>query len=206
MQLETKRGKWSKRWLEARGGQIFLSKNEKGKDEMQINALFSDTYVPVRGYASAPRQYVIALKRLEAAATFENASEHIVYLCAEDTTGWKLATACYASRSFSMAATNDTIKRAAAAAHRPPPPSGSSRAPSRAPSMARPHAHAHSHTSGHAPASHSHATQATPHTTLLSFAPSETPTSPTTRANGQGPLVNLKGSSPFTGRGLLGRK
>jgi hypothetical protein len=29
VQCETKKGKWTKRWLETRGGQIFLAKNEK---------------------------------------------------------------------------------------------------------------------------------------------------------------------------------
>lgn len=29
IQYETKKGKWSKRWLEIRGGQVFMSKNEK---------------------------------------------------------------------------------------------------------------------------------------------------------------------------------
>jgi hypothetical protein len=29
VQYESKKGKWSKRWLETRGGQVFLAKNEK---------------------------------------------------------------------------------------------------------------------------------------------------------------------------------
>jgi hypothetical protein len=64
VQLETKLGKWSKRWMETRGGQIFLSKNEKGKEEIQVNTIFSDIYVPSGTYA-APQRYVFALKRRE---------------------------------------------------------------------------------------------------------------------------------------------
>jgi hypothetical protein len=64
VQVETKPGKWNKRWLETRGGHIFLSKNEKGKEEMQINTLFSDVYTPSQTYPS-PQRHVFALKRRE---------------------------------------------------------------------------------------------------------------------------------------------
>lgn len=61
VQHESK-GKWNKRWLEVRGGQVFLSKNEKGKDELHVSTLFSDVYT-IRKQIQAPQPYVFALKR-----------------------------------------------------------------------------------------------------------------------------------------------
>lgn len=39
---ETKKGKWSKRWLETRGGHVFLSKNGKVGLFPNVNILLSD--------------------------------------------------------------------------------------------------------------------------------------------------------------------
>lgn len=104
-QLETKPGKWSKRWLETRGGQVFLSKNDKGKDEVQLNTLFCDVYRPQQGYA-APQPFVFAIKRLEAAASFEKADEFAFMIASDESTGYKLHTAVYASRSFTIGTGN----------------------------------------------------------------------------------------------------
>lgn len=60
--LETKPGKWAKKWLDVRGGQVFLSKNEKGKDEVHVSTLFSDVYT-LRTSHKAPQPYIFALKR-----------------------------------------------------------------------------------------------------------------------------------------------
>lgn len=62
VQLETKPGKWTKKWLDVRGGQVFLSKNEKGKDEVHVSTLFSDVYT-LRKPHNAPQPYTFALKR-----------------------------------------------------------------------------------------------------------------------------------------------
>ncbi|KAL1408423.1 hypothetical protein Q8F55_005235 [Vanrija albida] len=133
VQFETKRGKWSKRWLETRGGQIFLSKNEKGKDEMQVNTLFSDTYSCMRSQ-TAPYPYVFAFKRFEPAASFENPSEHVQYVSCDDPTGYKLSLAAYDARSYTIAQTNPAARQSAPSTRptpqqqpqRPqrPPPSG----------------------------------------------------------------------------------
>ncbi|WOO77800.1 uncharacterized protein LOC62_01G001362 [Vanrija pseudolonga] len=108
--LETKRGKWSKRWLETRGGQIFLSKNEKGKDEMQVNTQFSDTYSCARSQ-TAPMPYVFAFKRFEPAASFENPTEHVQYVACDDPTGYKLSLASYDARSYTIAMTNPAARQ-----------------------------------------------------------------------------------------------
>jgi hypothetical protein len=60
-QYENK-GKWSKRWLETRGGQVFMAKNEKNKDEVQINTLFGDVYMMTR-HIGAPRAFTFVIKR-----------------------------------------------------------------------------------------------------------------------------------------------
>lgn len=67
--VESKPGKWNKRWLEVRGGQVFLSKNEKGKDEEHVSTLFSDAYT-VRKQHAAPQPFVFALKRREFASSY----------------------------------------------------------------------------------------------------------------------------------------
>jgi hypothetical protein len=81
VQYESKKGKWSKRWLETRGGQIFLAKNEKviscdfrftstwladtqNKEEVQINASFVDIYT-MSGSYKAPNPFVFVIKRSE---------------------------------------------------------------------------------------------------------------------------------------------
>lgn len=104
-QLEVKQGKWSKRWLETRGGQVFLSKNDKGKDEMQLNTLFCDVYRPQQSYG-APQPFVFAIKRLEAAASFERPDEFMFTIASDESTGYKLHTAVYASRSFTIGTGN----------------------------------------------------------------------------------------------------
>ncbi|KLT44050.1 hypothetical protein CC85DRAFT_283823 [Cutaneotrichosporon oleaginosum] len=109
VQLETKPGKWAKKWLDVRGGQVFLSKNEKGKDEVHINTLFSDVYT-VRKSRQAPMPYTFALKRLDAAASFQEPSEYISFLAADDATGWKLHSAIFASRSFAMAQADPGVR------------------------------------------------------------------------------------------------
>ncbi|EKC97331.1 hypothetical protein A1Q2_08363 [Trichosporon asahii var. asahii CBS 8904] len=104
-QLEVKPGKWSKRWLETRGGQVFLSKNDKGKDEVQLNTLFSDVYRPQQSYG-APQPFVFAIKRLEPSASFERPDEFLFTIASDESTGYKLHTAVYSSRSFTIGTGN----------------------------------------------------------------------------------------------------
>lgn len=113
-QLEVKPGKWSKRWLETRGGQVFLSKNDKGKDEVQLNTLFCDVYRPQQAHAyGAPQPFVFAIKRLEAAAAFERPDEFIFTVASDESTGYKLHTAVYASRSFTIGTGNPAAAKVA---------------------------------------------------------------------------------------------
>ncbi|WWD22010.1 hypothetical protein CI109_106498 [Kwoniella shandongensis] len=117
VQYETKKGKWSKRWLETRGGQVFLAKNEKNKDEVQINTLFFDVYEMKRGY-DAPKPHVFIMRRLEAAATFENPQDYMHVFSCEDGLAWKLMSAIYDAKSYTLSTTYPNL----IAAHLPPPP------------------------------------------------------------------------------------
>ncbi|CAD6570341.1 MAG: hypothetical protein TREMPRED_005734, partial [Tremellales sp. Tagirdzhanova-0007] len=105
---ETKKGKWSKRWLETRGGQVFLAKNEKNKDEIQINTLFHDVYTVTRSYDS-PKPFVFVLKRMEPASAFENPEDYNHVFSCEELSGLSLAAAIYDARSYTLAQTQPQI-------------------------------------------------------------------------------------------------
>ncbi|BEI96271.1 hypothetical protein CcaverHIS631_0112200 [Cutaneotrichosporon cavernicola] len=192
VQLETKPGKWAKKWLDVRGGQVFLSKNEKGKDEVHISTLFTDVYT-VRKSRQAPMPYTFALKRLDAAASFQNPAEYISFLATDDALGWKLHSAIFASRSVAMAQADPGVR-----------------------ARLNLSAHTHSHSQSH---SHSFTTPAPAIPIGPSLAkhtgPSRTPTGHSSRPrprlsaghgpSGGQPLVDLKAKqmAGFTGQGLL---
>lgn len=185
VQLETKPGKWVKKWLDVRGGQVFLSKNEKGKDEVHISTLFSDVYT-VRKNRGAPMPSTFALKRQDAAASFQNPAEYISYLAADDATGWKLHSAIFSSRSFALAQADPSVR-----------------------ARLHPSAHSHSFTATPPPmpigpslAKHTGLSR-TP--TAHSSRPRPRPTAGHGPTGGQ-PLVDLKAEQTgFTGQGLLHR-
>ncbi|KAK8846701.1 hypothetical protein IAR55_005788 [Kwoniella newhampshirensis] len=124
VQYETKKGKWSKRWLETRGGQVFLAKNEKNKDEIQINTLFFEVFEMKRVY-DAPKPYVFIMKRAEAAASFENPQDYMHVFSCEEGSAWKLMSAIYDAKSYTLS----TIHPNLIASHLPPPPPTPSSAP-----------------------------------------------------------------------------
>ncbi|WVF70129.1 hypothetical protein IAT40_004917 [Kwoniella sp. CBS 6097] len=191
---ETKKGKWSKRWLETRGGQVFLAKNEKNKDEIDINILFFDIYGVTRPYDS-PKPSTFIIKRVEPAASFENASEYSYVFSCEDGLAFKLMAAIYDAKSYTLSQTHpemissqlptptaSTHSHDAAFSHnqsqnlarRPTATAGqAARVHGHPQSTAYVHAHAHAH--GHAPA---------PAQPLVS-------------------LENKEDKSAFTGKGLL---
>ena len=131
MQYETKKGKWSKRFLETRGGQVFVSKNDKvsfqyrqvrsttveqNKEEFQINTLFFDVFTSNRSH-SAPKPFVFVLKRrklindpcsrayfaVEPAKAFEDPKDFIHIFAAEESIGFKLAAAIFDAKVSSLA-------------------------------------------------------------------------------------------------------
>jgi hypothetical protein len=190
VQLETKPGKWAKKWLDVRGGQVFLSKNEKGKDEVHISTLFSDVYT-VRKNREAPMPYCFALKRLDAAASFQDPSEYISFLATDDATGWKLHSAIFTSRSIAMAQADPGVRQ-----------------------RLNPAAHSHSHSTpvpaipiGPSLAKHTGLNRTpTGHSTHGSHSSRARPRlSAGHGPTGGQPLVDLKGEqmAGFTGQGLL---
>ncbi|WVR04383.1 hypothetical protein IAU60_001385 [Kwoniella sp. DSM 27419] len=102
VQYESKKGKWSKRWLETRGGQVFLAKNEKNKDEVHLNILFFDIYSMTRVYDS-PKPCTFAMKRVEPASTFEDRFDYTHVFSCEESQGFKLMSAIYDAKSYTLA-------------------------------------------------------------------------------------------------------
>ncbi|WWC67615.1 uncharacterized protein I206_101525 [Kwoniella pini CBS 10737] len=102
VQYETKKGKWTKRWLETRGGQVFLAKNEKNKDEVHFNSLFFDIYAITRGYDS-PRPATFMLKRVEPASNFEDSQDYAHIFSCDEGIAFKLMAAIYDAKSYSIA-------------------------------------------------------------------------------------------------------
>ncbi|WRT65086.1 uncharacterized protein IL334_002028 [Kwoniella shivajii] len=101
VQYETKKGKWSKRWLETRGGQVFLAKNEKNKEEIHINSLFFDIYTITRGYDS-PKPSTFMMKRVEPSSNFEDQSDYAHVFSCEEGLAFKLMAAIYDAKSYTL--------------------------------------------------------------------------------------------------------
>ncbi|OCF59148.1 hypothetical protein L486_03649 [Kwoniella mangroviensis CBS 10435] len=108
VQYETKKGKWTKKWLETRGGQVFLAKNEKNKDEMHINSLFFDIYAVTRGYDS-PKPSTFIMKRVEPASSFEDSSDYAHVFSCDEGLAFKLMAAIYDAKSYAISQTNPTM-------------------------------------------------------------------------------------------------
>ncbi|WVQ97757.1 hypothetical protein IAU59_004871 [Kwoniella sp. CBS 9459] len=185
VQCETKKGKWSKRWLETRGGQVFLAKNEKNKDEIDINILFFDIYSVTRPYDS-PKPSTFVIKRVEPAASFENTSEYSYVFSCEDGLAFKLMAAIYDAKSYTLSQTHPEM-----ISSQLPTPTASS------------HSHAHSAALSHGQGQ----------SQSMARRPTVTGRSAHGQAHAHGhvqapaqPLVSLENredKSGFTGKGLL---
>ncbi|BGP21774.1 pleckstrin-like domain-containing protein [Rhodotorula toruloides] len=95
IQLEVKKGKWSKRTLELKDATITYSKSEKGKDSTVLCQLANFDVFIVSGEAAerlkAPKPCVFALKSRLTRAHFEEASEWCHYISTktpEEAAGW----------------------------------------------------------------------------------------------------------------------
>ncbi|TYJ54436.1 hypothetical protein B9479_004946 [Cryptococcus floricola] len=100
---ESKKGKWSRRWLETRGGHVFLAKNDKGKDEVHLNTLFFDVYSFLSSYNN--QSHAFMLKRSEAAGNFEKREEWGHVFACESNEAFKLVGAIHEARSYTLAQT-----------------------------------------------------------------------------------------------------
>ncbi|WVW78806.1 hypothetical protein I302_100768 [Kwoniella bestiolae CBS 10118] len=108
VQYETKKGKWTKRWLETRGGQVFLAKNEKNKDEIHINSLFFDIYAVTRGY-DAPKPSTFIMKRVEPSSNFEDPSDYAHIFSCDEGLAFKLMAAIYDAKSYAISQTHPSM-------------------------------------------------------------------------------------------------
>ncbi|KAF8645217.1 hypothetical protein AX16_008044 [Volvariella volvacea WC 439] len=81
VEWESKRGKWSKRYMQLREHSLWLSKRE-GKDETFLCSLSSfDAYFVTRLH-KAPKQYVFAIKSTDNLSYFENSADYLhIFSC-----------------------------------------------------------------------------------------------------------------------------
>ncbi|KAF8842207.1 hypothetical protein BDN67DRAFT_966207 [Paxillus ammoniavirescens] len=82
VEWESKRGKWSKRWIELREHGLWLSKRDTGKDEVFLCSLSNfDAYYVTRRHKS-PKPFVFAIKSTDHLSLFENAADYLhVFSC-----------------------------------------------------------------------------------------------------------------------------
>ncbi|GAA5998170.1 hypothetical protein JCM5350_006399, partial [Sporobolomyces pararoseus] len=84
VQLELKKGKWSKRYLELKDGALSHSKSDKGKDSTilcqlsNFSAFYVDESTTLR--LKAPKPFVFALKSRLTRANFEEVSQYCNFL------------------------------------------------------------------------------------------------------------------------------
>ncbi|KAG8966304.1 hypothetical protein FRC03_012206 [Tulasnella sp. 419] len=87
---ETKRGKWSKRWLELREHSLFVGKKENSKDEAFLCTLSSFDGYFIRRVYKAPKSFVFAVKSTDNVSIFENPADcaHIFSCDADTGSAW----------------------------------------------------------------------------------------------------------------------
>ncbi|KAG6332185.1 hypothetical protein ID866_6900 [Astraeus odoratus] len=82
VEWESKRGKWSRRWMELREHGLWLSKRDTGKDETFLCTVSNfDAYYVTRRHKS-PKPFVFAVKSTDHLSLFENAADYLhVFSC-----------------------------------------------------------------------------------------------------------------------------
>lgn len=81
---ESKRGKWTKRWLQLREHNLYLAKRDNGRDEVLLCSLSNfDAYFITRLHKS-PRPFTFAVKSTDNLSFFENKADYLhVFSCGE---------------------------------------------------------------------------------------------------------------------------
>jgi len=81
---ESKRGKWTKRWLQLREHNLYLAKRDNGRDEVFLCSLSNfDAYFITRLHKS-PRPLAFAVKSTSNLSFFENKADYLhVFCCGE---------------------------------------------------------------------------------------------------------------------------
>ncbi|KAF9483548.1 hypothetical protein BDN70DRAFT_904143 [Pholiota conissans] len=84
IEWESRRGKWSKRWVQLKEHSIYLSKRDNGKDEVLICSLSNfDAYQVTRPY-KAPKPFTFSVKSTDKLSFFENTDDYMhTFSCSE---------------------------------------------------------------------------------------------------------------------------
>jgi len=84
VEYESKKGKWSKRWLELREHGLWLSKRQGKDDEFLCSLSGFDAYFLTKPY-KAPYSFTFAVKSTERISLFENKSDYLhVFSCPQE--------------------------------------------------------------------------------------------------------------------------
>ncbi|KAG0704248.1 hypothetical protein DFH29DRAFT_802123 [Suillus ampliporus] len=100
VEYESKKGKWSKRWMELREHSLWLSKRDTGKDETFLCSLSNfDAYYVTRKHKS-PKPFVFAIKSTDNISLFENMSDYVHILSCNQKDGERWMEAILVARSY----------------------------------------------------------------------------------------------------------
>lgn len=100
IEWESKRGKWSKRWMELREHGLWLSKRDTGKDETFLCSVSNfDAYYVTRRHKS-PKPFVFAIKSTDHLSLFENAADYLHVFSCNQRDGEKWMEAILVARSY----------------------------------------------------------------------------------------------------------
>ncbi|TFK23077.1 hypothetical protein FA15DRAFT_757558 [Coprinopsis marcescibilis] len=84
VEWESKRGKWSKRWMELREHSIWLSKRENSKDEVFLCSLSNFDAFHINRTHRAPKAFAFSVKSTDNLSYFENAADYLhTFSCSE---------------------------------------------------------------------------------------------------------------------------
>ncbi|KAF8551699.1 hypothetical protein OG21DRAFT_250269 [Imleria badia] len=100
VEWESKRGKWSKRWMELREHGLWLSKRDTGKDEAFLCSLSNfDAYFVTRRHKS-PKGFVFGIKSTDHLSLFENTADYLHVFSCNPKDGEKWMQAVLVARSY----------------------------------------------------------------------------------------------------------
>ncbi|KAG1855843.1 hypothetical protein C8R48DRAFT_608683, partial [Suillus tomentosus] len=100
IEYESKKGKWSKRWMELREHSLWLAKRDTGKDETFLCSLSNfDAYYITRKRKS-PKPFVFAIKSTDNISLFENVSDYVHILSCNQKDGERWMEAILVARSY----------------------------------------------------------------------------------------------------------
>ncbi|KIK47509.1 hypothetical protein CY34DRAFT_799228 [Suillus luteus UH-Slu-Lm8-n1] len=100
VEYESKKGKWSKRWMELREHSLWLAKRDTGKDETFLCSLSNfDAYYITRKHKS-PKPFVFAIKSTDNISLFENVSDYVHILSCNQKDGERWMEAILVARSY----------------------------------------------------------------------------------------------------------